>query len=475
MRYHAARSCCRAAEEDVIESNTFELTVRKAGEALRDGSLSAVALTESVLARIDETEPSLNAYIEVTSGLARRQAAVADEALQAGRDLGPLHGIPIALKDLYDVEGVPTTGGSAHLSANIPTQDAFVVERMREGGAVLVGKLGLHEFAMGTTNINPHFGPVRNPWGLDRVPGGSSGGSGASVAAGSCIASLGSDTGGSIRIPAALCGVAGLKPSTGRVSRRGVFPLSETLDHAGPLAKTVEDCALVLNVIAGHDPEDHMSQDVPVSDHTAELGRGLKGLRIGVPRDAQWTGASDEVRAACEEALAVLEREGAQLEEIELPLLASTERLLISRAESALVHREWLTEHPERFGADVRERLELGRNMTATEYVAELQLRRALTREVLDVLAGVDLLVSPTTPITAPTIEDGDRNKLLGRFTRGYNYTGIPAISVPCGFDSQGLPIGLMLGARPFEEATMCRAAHAYEQMTDWHRRRPPL
>ena len=350
-----------------------------------------------------------------------------------------------------------------------------MIGRLREAGSVFVGKLGLHEFAMGTTSDNPHFGPVRNPWNTERVPGGSSGGSGAAVAAGSCLAALGTDTGGSIRIPASLCGVAGLKPSTGRVSRGGVFPLSERFDHAGPLTKTVEDGALILQAIAGHDPDDARSLDLPVPDYLAELERGVEGVRVGVPRDAQWTGASDEVAAACETALATLEELGAKLEEVSLPLTVQTERLLISTAESALVHAEWLEQHPERFGSDVRERLELGAAMKATEYVAELGRREELEREIREVLRGVDVLISPTTPVTAPTIAEGDTEKVLGSKTRLYNYVGVPALSVPCGFDADGLPIGLMIAGRHFDDATVLRVGHAYERATDWHLARPQL
>ena len=452
-----------------------DLTIREAAAAIRAGELTAAELTDSVLERIEATEPRLNAYITITAELARQQAATADTELADGRDRGPLHGIPIALKDLFDVEGVPTTAGSAFLLEHMPPKNAFVVDRLREAGAVLVGKLGLHEFAMGTTSNNPHFGAVHNPWDLDRVPGGSSGGSGAAVAAGSCLGSLGSDTGGSIRIPASLCGVVGLKPSSGRISRTGVFPLSETLDHAGPLTKTVEDSALILQVIAGHDPHDHMSQDIAVPDYTAELGRGVRGLRIGVPRDAQWADATDAVAEACEQALQTLHGLGAELSEVQLPLLANTERLLVSVAESALVHREWLEHYPERFGADVRARIEQGAAMTATEYLAELQVRRALTDEMRDALDHVDVLISPTTPITAPTIEAGDGGKRLGSYTRGYNYAGVPALSVPCGFDDRGLPIGLMIAGRHFDEATVLRVGHAFEQATDWHLQRPAL
>ena len=451
------------------------LTIRAAGHALRAGQISSSTLTEAVLARIEATEPALNAYITVTAELARRQAVVADAELAAGRDRGPLHGIPFALKDLFDTAGIATTAGSDFLRDRVPDEDAFVVRRLYEAGAVLVGKLGLHEFAFGATSINPHFGPVHNPWDLERVPGGSSGGSGAAVAAGSAIVALGTDTGGSIRIPASLCGVAGFKPSTGRVSRSGVFPLSPTLDHAGPLAKTVEDCALVMNAIAGHDPADHMSLDGPVPDYTADFGRGIRGLRIGVPRAALWDGAQPEVAAACEAALDVLRGLGASVADVELPLLAKGTRLCISQAEGATFHRAWLERHPERYGDDTRRRFLEGLALPATAYIHDLERRRALTEEMKALLERVDVLVSPTTPMTAPTIEEGDPDRALSVLTRGYNYTGVPVLSVPCGFDSRGLPVGLQIAGRHFEDATVLRAGHAYEQATDWHVRRPAI
>jgi aspartyl-tRNA(Asn)/glutamyl-tRNA(Gln) amidotransferase subunit A len=451
------------------------LTIRQAGAALRAGTLTSTALTEAVLARIEATEPAVNAYITVTADLAREQAATADAELAAGRDRGPLHGIPFALKDLFDTAGIPTTAGSGFLRDRVPSEDAFVVKRLHAAGVVLTGKLGLHEFAFGTTSTNEHFGPIRNPWNLDHVPGGSSGGSGAAVAAGSCLGTLGTDTGGSIRMPAALCGVTGLMPSTGRVSRSGVFPLSQTLDHAGPLARTVEDCALILNAIAGHDPDDPLSVDRPVPDYTRELGRDLRGLRVGVPRDPLWLGVDDEVAAACETALDVLRHLGATVEVVALPLMAKTGRLRISASEAAAFHREWLRQHLERYGEDVRSKIESGVPVLATEYIEDQQRLRALTEETRQVLATVDVLVSPTTPTTAPTIEAGDPDSRLARYTRMYNITGIPAASIPCGFDARGLPIGLMVGGRHFDEVTVCRVAHAYEQATDWHTRRAQL
>ena len=458
-----------------MASEPFTLTIREAGAALRDGTLSAVALTESVLGRIEATEPALNAYITVTAERARADAVSAEAELRAGRDRGPLHGIPFALKDLYDTAGIRTTAGSSFLRERVPEEDALVVTKLTEAGMVLTGKLGLHEFAFGTSSLNPHHGDVHNPWDPGRIPGGSSGGSGAAIAAGSCLGTLGTDTGGSIRIPASLCGVVGLMPTYGRVSRRGVLPLCWTLDHVGPLAKTVEDAALILNAIAGHDPDDPGSADLPVDDYTSALGRDLQGIRVGVPRDPFWLDCGDDVAAACETALETLRGLGATLSEVELPLEASAGRLSIIWTEAAAYHHERLRDSPQGFGEDVRTALEGGHAIPATTYINDQRLRRKLIDEASAVLQQVDVLVSPTTPATAPPISVGDPRRRLARYTHHYDVTGIPAISLPCGFDAAGLPIGLMIGARHFDEVTMCRVAHAYEQATDWHKRRPAL
>lgn len=457
------------------------LSVREAGTELRAGRLTARALLEATIARIEETEPWLNAYITVTTEHARGQAADADTDLAAGRDRGPLHGIPIALKDLVDTAGIPTTGGSGFLRERVPTTDATVVTRLAAAGAVLPGKLNLHEFAFGTTSANPHFGAVRNPWDTERSPGGSSGGSAAAVAVGSATAALGSDTGGSIRIPAALCGVVGLMPTYGRVSRRGVLPLSWSLDHVGPLARSVEDAALVLNAIAGYDPADPGSAEEPAPDATAGLGRDLTGIVAGLPRDPLWLDVEEPVRSACERAVEELRVLGAVVREVELPLLAEMRRMEHGRfhrallAEAGAYHSRWLRERPDGYGDDVRAALEAVSLVPATTYINAQRMRRLLIEETRAVLSEVDVLVSPTTERTAPTIVEGDPGARLVHLTAPYDVTGIPAISVPCGVDDGGLPIGLMIGGRHFDEGTLCRVAHAYEQATEWHRRRPPL
>ena len=451
-----------------------ELSIVEAAAALRDGSLTAVELTESVLSRVEATEPLLNAYITVTSDLAREQAQSADDALRDGRDLGPLHGIPVALKDLVDTAGIPTTGGGGFLRDRVPDSDAVVYSKLKDAGAVMPGKLNLHEFAFGTTSRNPHYGAVCNPWDTERSPGGSSGGSGASVAVGSALAALGSDTGGSIRIPASLCGVTGLMGTYGRVSRRGVLPLSWTLDHVGPLAKTVEDAGLVLNAIAGHDPEDPGSADVPVGDCLETLTEGVDGLRIGLPRRMLWQGCEEDVIEHCEIAVDHLRSMGAIVEEVELPLQTNRPRGLTIIAEAAAYHAKWLAERRDEYG-DILERVEAGLAVSAVDYINDQRLRRRFIDETVEVLQQVDVLASPTCSRTAPLIEDGDPDAELARLTAPYDVTGIPAISIPCGYDRHGLPIGLMIGGRHFDEATVCRVAHAYEQSTDWILQRPEL
>ena len=452
------------------ERQPRELTIVEAGAALRDGSLTAAALAESVLARIAETEPRLNAYITVTADLAREQAAAADDALRDGRDAGPLHGIPVALKDLVDTAGIATTGGSGFLRERVPEADATVYRKLQAAGAVMPGKLNLHEFAFGTTSRNPHYGPVCNPWDEQRSPGGSSGGSGASVAVGSSLAALGSDTGGSIRIPASLCGVVGLMGTYGRVSRAGVLPLSWTLDHVGPLAKTVEDAALVLNAIAGHDPADPGSAERPVDDATAKLGEEIAGLKIGLPAKMLWDGVDDEVAAACTEAVDVLRGLGAIVEEVEMPMQTGSGRGLTIIAEAAAYHAKWLRERRGEYG-DVLPRIEAGLAVSAVDYINDQRLRRKFIEETRQILKQVDVLVSPTCSRTAPLIKDGDPTAELARLTAPYDVTGIPAISVPCGFDGNGLPIGLMIGGRHWDEATICQVAGAYESVTDRGRR----
>jgi aspartyl-tRNA(Asn)/glutamyl-tRNA(Gln) amidotransferase subunit A len=459
------------------------LSVARAGEALRARELSPLELTDAYLARIAQLNPRVNAYVTVTAERAREDARRAGEELAAGRDRGPLHGIPIAHKDLVETAGIRTTGGSKIHGQHVPEADCTVARKLREAGSVLLGKLNTHEYAYGVTTDNPHYGPTRNPWDLARIPAGSSGGSGAAIAAGLATATTGTDTGGSIRMPASLCGVVGLKPSYGRVSKQGVLPLSYAFDHAGPIARTVEDAALVLNAIAGYDPADPTSARVPVDDATARLRAGARGLRVGVPRAWFFERLDGEVAEAVERALAELARQGAEVRDVELPGVAEAVGGLFGfvLAEAQEIHAASLRERPQDFGADVRALLESRAPGTA-ELMRGLRARDALTAAMRRALESVDVLVTPTTPIAAPRIGeelvrvgDADEPVLLAmiRCTAPFNATHLPALSLPCGFTRAGLPVGLQIAGRPFDEATVLRAGHAYEQATEWHLRAP--
>ena len=462
------------------------LTMASAARRLRNGSLSSVELTRTVLERIAALNPKTNAFIAVTSERALAEAERADKALESGQRVGFLHGVPLSIKDLIDTAGIRTTAASRVFADRIPADDAAVVRRLAEAGAVLVGKTNLHEFAFGVTNVNPHYGPARNPWNLERMSGGSSGGSAVSVALSMALGSLGSDTGGSIRIPSALCGTVGLKPTYGLVSLNGVIPLSPTLDHVGPIARTVEDAAILLEAIAGFDARDPCSVDVPARPYSRELDGGVAGLRLGVPRKPFFERLESGVGRAVEEALGVLERLGAKPIEIEVADTASHEEIFrnIATPEVYDYHAKYLETGPELYGADVRRRIQPGRDMPAVDYVNAQRDRVALKSAVAALFEDVDLLVLPALPITAPLIEQsvidwGDETepvlRALTRTTRLANLTGLPAISLPCGFSDSNQPIGLQMIGRGFEESTVLRAAYAYEQTAGWYARRPPL
>lgn len=390
--------------------------------------------------------------------------------------------MPVAIKDIVDVAGIPTTAGAHQRFHRFPQQDALLAARLRAAGAVFVGKTNLHEFAYGVTNINPHFGPTRNPWDPSCIPGGSSGGSAAAVAAGLCAAAVGTDTGGSIRIPASLCGIVGIKPTFGRVEVTGIVPLSWTLDHAGPLTRTVRDAALLLWVTAGGDGR---VQPVPGPPFDGVVDRGISGLRVGVPRSFFWERLITDVQTRAEAALGVLRRLGAVVSDVEVPHAAETGSAasLILAVEAATLHEDSIRSHPEAYGIDLRTRLERGLFVPASDYVTAQRARGFLTRECRRVLADVDVLVMPTTVTAATPIEEGTANASgvslamsfqLTRCTNPFNLTGLPALSVPCGFTSQGLPVGLQIVGKPWDEATVLRVGHAYEQATPWHTRRPP-
>jgi aspartyl-tRNA(Asn)/glutamyl-tRNA(Gln) amidotransferase subunit A len=452
------------------------LTLTDAADAIRAGSLSPLELTDALLDRIARLEPRLNAFITLTAESARAEARAARDG--AGPD-GPLRGVPLALKDLFDTAGVRTTAGTKILADRVPRQDATVAMRLRAAGAVFLGKLNMHEFAYGVSNINPHFGAARNPWDTARIPGGSSGGSGVAIAAAMALGTLGSDTGGSIRIPASLCGISGLKPTYGRVSRAGAIPLSWSMDHVGPMAWTVRDCAVLLGVIAGHDPRDPASADEPVDDYLTDLEAGAQSLRVGLPRRYFYEQVDDQVLSAVERAAEVLRAEGADVRDVDIEgiELAGQAGAVILLSEAAAYHQKQLRERPEDYGEDVRQRLLAGELYPATAYVNAQRLRGVLRDAFLQTLSDVDILLAPATPVTAPPIEgfSTDVRANLTRFTTPINLVGLPSLALPCGFDHAGLPIGMQMIGRPFEEALVLRAGRAYERVTEWHARRPPL
>jgi aspartyl-tRNA(Asn)/glutamyl-tRNA(Gln) amidotransferase subunit A len=462
------------------------LTIATAGRLLRSRKLSPVELTEACLARIRRLDPGLKAFITVTGELALEQARRAERELARGRARGPLHGIPLSLKDLYWTAGIRTTAGSRILQDFVPGEDAAVTTRLREAGSILLGKTNLHEFAAGVTTDNPHFGTCQNPWKPGHIPGGSSGGSAAAVAAGLGLASLGSDTGGSIRIPAAFCGIVGHKPTYGLVPRHGVLPESWSLDHGGPMTRTALDAALVLQTIAGHDARDPSSSRRRVPALARALRPALEGLRVGVPRNYYFDLVDPEVERAVRQAIRELRGLGATVRDVWLPGVeaALDTCFVVAWAEAAHYHRPWLLARAQDYGPDVRALLEGALLYLASDYLQGQRVRARIRHSLAGAFRKVDVLVSPAAPLAAPPI--GQLETVLGgrpvsvldvaaRLTCVANLTGEPACSVPCGFTGDGLPIGLMIHGRAFEDATVLRVAHAYERATGWTTRRPSL
>lgn len=455
--------------------------------AIRAREVSPVELTRACLDRIARLDGRLRAFITVDTEGALRAARAREAEVAAGRWRGPLHGVPLAHKDLFAVGGLPTSCGTKTADYFTAERDATAVARLVAAGAITLGKLNMTELALGPFGDNAHHGDVQNPWRPGHVTGGSSSGSGAAVAAGLACGALGSDTGGSIRLPAACCGIVSLKPTYGRVSRAGAMPLSWSLDHVGPMARTVRDAALLLGIIAGHDPEDPTTSPRPVPDYGAGLEAPITGLRVGVPRTYYWDGVDAEVTGATREAIRALEGLGARVVELELPdpqVLVDVSNV-IARSESAAVHARLVHEQPHALQPAVRARLEVGFHISAHEYLQATRLRARLAREfVRDVFGRVDVLVAPTIPEPPPAYAAAkagsaeDVVQRMGRFsrlTRPFNTLGLPALSVPCGFSTAGLPLGLQVVGRPFDEATILRGGGAYEQAAGWSRRRPPL
>jgi aspartyl-tRNA(Asn)/glutamyl-tRNA(Gln) amidotransferase subunit A len=449
------------------------MTIREAGEALRSHRLSSLELTNAAIARIERSATRLNAFITVTAERAREQAWQADGELEAGRDRGPLHGIPIAVKDLFLTRGVRTTAGSKVYENFIPDRDAAVVEKLEAAGAVMLGKLNMHELAYGITSANPHFGAVRNPWDVAHSPGGSSGGSGAAVAAGLAYAAMGTDTGGSIRIPASFCGTVGLKPTYGRVSRYGVLPLGYSLDHVGPLTRSARDAAIVLNAIAGHDRRDETSSRRPVVDYVPDDGCSIRGMRVGLPENFYFERLDGDVESSVRGAVARAESLGAVVKSVrvpDVPALNVVARVILLAEASAMM--ESSKEPRQSFGTDVLALLDQGRLVPATDYVNAQRLRRKIRGEFEKLWADVDCLFLPATPITAPEIgartvrlggSDEDVRLAATRLVRGINALGYPALSMPCGLSATGLPIGLQIVGPAFGEALILRIGAALE------------
>jgi aspartyl-tRNA(Asn)/glutamyl-tRNA(Gln) amidotransferase subunit A len=455
--------------------NLTEFTIAEASDLLRRKQISPVDLTSACLDRIDQLNPKLNAFITVLHDSALAQAHAAEAEINTSHWRGPLHGIPVGLKDLIDTAGVKTTCGSALFADRIPTQDADIVRRLKAAGAVLIGKQNMQEFAYGGTSTSSYFGPVHNPWDPERIAGGSSGGSAAAVATGMCFGAIGTDTGGSVREPAAFCGIVGLKPTYGRVSTRGVFPLSNSLDHVGPLCRNVTDTALLLQAIAGYDKLDPTSVDWPVESYTDALKVNTNS-RIGVVRRPFFDDLDSDIARAIDDALKEISKLATDVSDIELPSTPSA----VQGPEVYAVHAKYFATSPELYGRWIRERLKQAALVDTVAYVEARQQLDRVRRAIEDVFSRVDFLVTPTTPVPPITIADAlqmspePAGELWLRNTRPFNAYGLPTISIPCGFTRAGLPIGLQLSGPRFGEARLLSFAFAFEQATLWHRHTPP-
>jgi len=457
------------------------LTLAEAGALIRAKKLSPVEYATALLARIERHDPTYNAFINVTPDIALKEARAAEAEIAAGRWRGPFHGIPYALKDIVDATGLPTTGHSKILIDNIARSDAVVTQKLRAAGGVLLGKLSTHEFAVGGPSFDLPWPPARNPWNRDHFPGGSSSGSGAGLAAGFFPAAIGTDTGGSIRNPASMCGIVGFKPTYGLVSRRGVLPLSFSLDHIGPMTRTVRDNALMLQVIAGHDADDPASADVGVPDYTADLERGVQGLKIGVIRHfyAKDVEADPEQIAALDNAAALLGKQGAVISEITLPALTDFSACgqIILAAESYAAHEPWLKARPQDYGARGRERLLAGAALSAAHYVQATRWRLILKQQALEAFKGIDVAITASSMDPACRIDDNAA--LATNYWRQarmpFNVTGQPGLVIPAGFARTGLPLSIQIVGHPFGEATCYRVAQAYESATAWTMKHPVL
>ncbi|MGE5642093.1 MAG: amidase [Byssovorax cruenta] len=452
-------------------------TITDALEALHGAKATAQDLAEACFRQIERLNPQLNAFItvvDVPSALEAQLPATVHPLTSA------LRGIPIALKDLFDTAEIRTTAGSKFFADHVPDTDAFVVEKIKQAGAILMGKTNTHEIALGVTGNNPHYGTARNPWDPARIPGGSSSGSAIAVATGMALGALGTDTGGSIRIPASLCGVVGFKPTHGRVSLRGVFPLSWNLDHVGPITNCVKDAALMLQVISVYDPLDPVSIKMLTGDFLGHLVDDMEGRKIALGIGGYIEGANPEVVSVVREATKVFEAMGCQVQEVNVDWMreAAVANKIMTQSDGAAVHRDRLREHPELFGEDIRRRLEDGAKTSSTDYILARRTQTEVRKRCEQFFEAYDLLLTPTTPIAAPTIEGHDAVEQAGRLTRftaPFNLAGLPALSLPCGFTEDGLPIGLQIVGRAWADSKVLNAGYAFEQVTNWHDLRPEL
>jgi aspartyl-tRNA(Asn)/glutamyl-tRNA(Gln) amidotransferase subunit A len=461
------------------------MSLTAVAKAIATKQVSSREATQSCLHRVAQWQPKLNAFMAIEKDEALKAADEADAALAKGKPNGPLHGVPLAHKDMYYEAGKVTTCGSLIRRDFVPATTATALQRLKDAGSIRLGSLQMVEFAYGPTGHNYHHGAVHNPWNTDHITGGSSSGSGSAVAARLTFAALGSDTGGSIRMPAHFCGVTGLKVTWGRVSRAGAMPLSQSLDTVGPLARTVEDCALLLGLMAGADPEDPTASTAPVPDYMAATAASLKGLRIGVPTAFYVDDLDADVAKVLDETIAVLKREGADIVKVELPdqrqLTAACQ--LVLATEAAAYHKRWLIERPQDYGAQVLMRLQNGLSIPGVLYLEAMRWRGPALSAYMAATAGVDAVLAPVAPVAAPTIAESDVGnspnaeaviQRLTRFTRPINYLGLPSLSIPTGFSAKGLPIGMQLIGRSFDEATLLTIGAAFQRVTDFHEKVPP-
>ncbi len=461
-----------------------QLTIWQLGDVIRTRQVSPVDATLAALERSEQLNERYNAFIAIWREEALQAAHEAEREIATGHYHGPLHGVPMALKDIFATRGHVVTNGSRIYADRVCDHDATVVARLRAAGAIFIGSLNLYQFACGTV-MNPDYGPVRNAWNAEHIAGGSSSGSGTAVAADMCYGTLGTDTGGSIRIPATLNGIVGLKPTYGRVSRHGIFPLSWSMDHAGPLAKDVRDAALIMNVIAGHDPNDPTTSNLRVPDFTAALTGDINGIRVGMPQPYFFEALQPSVQEAVMQAITQLTHLGARVEEKTINGLDQAPQVLwdLITADAGVVHEAHLSTHAEVLDPDVRQLGEQGLRLMASDYVKAQIAREAMKQDMMQALDNVDVLVTPTSPIVTPKLGDDQididgsqvpMRPALRRFTLPFNLSGLPACTIPCGLSPDGLPIGLQIIGKPFDEATVLQLAHAYERSTTWHQLRPP-